>query len=154
MVIFAHDQAHPFRMNWLQPPQEPPDDDSAIEEVTNFASEGPELSTLNYWAHRLNPLHDPSPGYSASTGTANPSRGKEVVFIACNRVGTESGTSTMLSMARLAVTDVKLSWLATLPGTTFAGSSAVLTVSSNPSRIELIEAFGRREEGLMFARVN
>ncbi|GHJ84903.1 hypothetical protein NliqN6_1305 [Naganishia liquefaciens] len=116
-------------MNWLQPPQEPPDDDSAIEEVTNSASEGPELSTLNYWAHRLNPLHDPSPGYSASTGTANPSRGKEVVFIACNRVGTESGT-------------------------TFAGSSAVLTVSSNPSRIELIEAFGRREEGLMFARVN
>jgi hypothetical protein len=39
-------------------------------------------------------------------------------------------------------------------GTTFVGSSAVLTMSADPSRIEMIEAFGRKEEGVMFARVN
>lgn len=39
-------------------------------------------------------------------------------------------------------------------GTTFVGSSAVLAMSADPSRIEMIEAFGRKEEGVMFARVN
>lgn len=81
------------RMNWLEPPQEPPDDAAAVEEATKSTDDGPEMSTLNYWAHRLNPLHDPSPGYSASAGPTGQSTGKEVVFVACNRVGTESGMS-------------------------------------------------------------
>lgn len=140
-------------MNWLQPPQEPPDDEEATREAANATDEGPELSTLNYWAHRLTPLHDPSPGYSASTEPRRQSPGKEVVFVACNRVGTESGTSTGLLNNWIYVTDNSGSRRASL-GTTFAGSSAVLTMSSDPSRIELIEAFGRREEGVMFARVN
>jgi protein N-terminal amidase len=79
-------------MNWLQPPREPPDDAAAVAEAENSTDEGPEMSTLNYWAHRLNPLHDPSPGYSASAGPEGQSGGREVVFVACNRVGTESGT--------------------------------------------------------------
>lgn len=135
-------------MNWLQPPQEPPDDAAAVHEAEDSTDEGPEMSTLNYWAHRLNPLHDPSPGYSASAGPEGQSGGKEVVFVACNRVGTESGTFVRSLPRRFLYS---CSWVL---GTTFAGSSAVLTISSDPSRIELIEAFGRREEGVMFARVN
>jgi protein N-terminal amidase len=84
-------------MNWLQPPQEPPDDAAAVEEAEDSTDEGPEMSTLNYWAHRLNPLHDPSPGYTASAGPEGQSGGKEVVFVACNRVGTESGTSELVT---------------------------------------------------------
>lgn len=76
-------------MNWLEPPQEPPDDAEAIREAAND-SDGPEMSTLNYWAHRLMPLHDPAPGYHSEAESS----GKEVVFVACNRVGTESGKLT------------------------------------------------------------
>lgn len=77
-------------MNWLEPPQEPPDDPGAVREAAND-DDGPEMSTLNYWAHRLMSLHDPAPGYHAMTGQAAETPGKEVVFVACNRVGTESG---------------------------------------------------------------
>jgi protein N-terminal amidase len=50
------------------------------------------MSTLNYWAHRLMPLHDPAPGYTPD-GTKEVQPGKDVVFVACNRVGTERGKS-------------------------------------------------------------
>ena len=50
------------------------------------------MSTLNYWAHRLMPLHDPTPGYTPD-GTKDVQPGKDVVFVACNRVGTERGKS-------------------------------------------------------------
>ncbi|KAJ9095679.1 hypothetical protein QFC21_005551 [Naganishia friedmannii] len=122
-------------MNWLDPPQEPPDDPLSVEAAQDRAPSpdnddlGPEMSTLNYWAHRLMPLHDPAPTYPAHADSSSTSKGKEVVFVACNRVGTEQGT-------------------------TFVGSSTVLTISSDPSRIELIEAFGRKEQGVMFATVH
>ncbi|KAJ9114706.1 hypothetical protein QFC22_005582 [Naganishia vaughanmartiniae] len=138
-------------MNWLDPPQESPDDLDPTTTSTTAAQNrapsperddddvGPEMSTLNYWAHRLMPLHDPAPTYAAPSRSSSSSmggmpgeeekKGREVVFVACNRVGTESGT-------------------------TFVGSSAVMTISSDPSRIELIEAFGRKEQGVMFAHVH
>lgn len=80
-------------MNWLSPPAEPPNDESAED------PEAPSESNLNYWAARLQPLHDPTPSYSSGvTGGADPSssefendKEKEVVFVACNRVGTEEG---------------------------------------------------------------
>lgn len=84
-------------MNWLQPPQEPPDDPVAAIEAAAVDDDGPELSTLNYWAHRLMPLHDPAPGYRDSVAEPGTEpRGKEVVFVACNRVGTESGEQALL----------------------------------------------------------
>lgn len=76
-----------FRMNWLQPPSEPPSEESPVD------PEAPSESNLNYWAARLTPLHDPTPGYETTmTERAEPKMGKEVVFVACNRVGVEEGT--------------------------------------------------------------
>jgi protein N-terminal amidase len=73
-------------MNWLQPPSEPPSEESPVD------PEAPSESNLNYWAARLTPLHDPTPGYETTmTERAEPRLGKEVVFVACNRVGLEEG---------------------------------------------------------------
>jgi protein N-terminal amidase len=71
-------------MNWLDPPEEPPNVPPPSD------PESPSESTLNYWAARLQPLHDPTPGYGSSQAV-DPIGGKEVVFVACNRVGTEEG---------------------------------------------------------------
>jgi protein N-terminal amidase len=71
-------------MNWLDPPEEPPNTSPPAD------PDSPSESTLNYWAARLQPLHDPAPGYGSSQN-ADPVGGKEVVFVACNRVGTEEG---------------------------------------------------------------
>ena len=70
-------------MNWLDPPSEPPEVAPALD------LEKPSEHNLNYWAARLQRLHDPSPGYDA--GESSDTRSKEVVFVACNRVGTEEG---------------------------------------------------------------
>ncbi len=79
-------------MNWLQPPDEPAEGVAlpAIEE-----NDGPEESTLNYWAHRLMPLHDPAPAFASRPDEPNEVRAgsKEVIFVACNRVGLEEGES-------------------------------------------------------------
>ncbi|WWC97394.1 hypothetical protein V866_004273 [Kwoniella sp. B9012] len=110
-------------MNWLSPPAEPP-------EVTPEEDpESPSESNLNYWAARLQPLHDPVPGYTTPRNeVADPIGGKEVVFVACNRVGTEEGTK-------------------------FIGTSSVMTISSNPSRIELVECCNTSEERVLLATV-
>ena len=78
------------RMNWLDPPVEPPN----LPEPQD--QEAPSENNLNYWAARLLPLHDPTPGYSTPTPERNVELGgeeKEVVFVSCNRVGTEEGMS-------------------------------------------------------------
>ena len=71
-------------MAWLQPPIEPPDDTPTRDLLA------PSEPTLNWWAGRLQPLHDPAPGYDSPT-LVKPASGKEVIFVACNRVGTEEG---------------------------------------------------------------
>lgn len=71
-------------MNWLDPPHEQ-------EEASVDENDGADESTLNYWAHRLLPLHDPSPSFSME-GMQEMETGREVVFVACNRVGVEEGT--------------------------------------------------------------
>ncbi|WWC85581.1 uncharacterized protein L201_000445 [Kwoniella dendrophila CBS 6074] len=110
-------------MNWLSPPAEPP------EETPEEDPDAPSESNLNYWAARLQPLHDPVPGYTTPRGEiADPIGGKEVIFVACNRVGTEEGTK-------------------------FVGTSSVMTISSNPSRIELVECCNISEERVMIATV-
>ncbi|KAJ9111459.1 hypothetical protein QFC19_001228 [Naganishia cerealis] len=94
-------------MNWLQPPPEPSDDPASVEAAhrrensPNENDAGPEMSTLNYWAHRLMPLHDPAPTYlpppnddTTRGGTQGEQGAKEVVFVACNRVGTENAMTT------------------------------------------------------------
>lgn len=74
------------RMNWLQPPAEPPDDAPPQD------PDAPSESNLNYWAARLTPLHDPTPGYaSASEDGVVVQGGREVVVVTCNRIGTEEG---------------------------------------------------------------
>lgn len=72
-------------MNWLDPPVEPPN--VAPPQDSNAPSE----SNLNYWAARLTPLHDPTPDYASSSDSSANATGREVIFVACNRVGTESG---------------------------------------------------------------
>ncbi|WVF66248.1 hypothetical protein IAT40_000988 [Kwoniella sp. CBS 6097] len=112
-------------MNWLSPPAEPP------EEAPEEDPQAPSESNLNYWAARLQPLHDPTPGYATSapgSEVADPVGGKEVVFVACNRIGTEEGSK-------------------------FVGTSCVMTVSSSPSRIELVECCNISEERVMIATV-
>ncbi|KAK8845328.1 hypothetical protein IAR55_006041 [Kwoniella newhampshirensis] len=111
-------------MNWLSPPAEPPN------EAPEEDPEAPSESNLNYWAARLQPLHDPTPSYtSQSPEEADPSAGKEVIFVACNRVGTEEGTK-------------------------FVGTSCVMTVSCQPSRIELVECCNISEERVLVATVS
>ncbi|WWD22277.1 hypothetical protein CI109_106768 [Kwoniella shandongensis] len=111
-------------MNWLSPPAEPPNETPEEDPLA------PSESNLNYWAARLQPLHDPTPGYtSQAPGDADPEGGKEVVFVACNRVGTEEGTK-------------------------FVGTSCVMTVSCNPSRIELVECCNISEERVLVATVS
>ena len=75
-------------MNWLAPPAEPPGLNPPLDPSS------PSESNLNYWAARLSPLHDPAPGYTSLSPVerADPGSGKEVVFVACNRVGEEEGT--------------------------------------------------------------
>lgn len=72
-------------MNWLDPPAEPPNVEPELD------PSAPSRHNLNYWAARLTPLHDPTPGYSSVPAT--PKEAKEVVFVSCNRVGTEEGES-------------------------------------------------------------
>jgi protein N-terminal amidase len=72
-------------MNWLDPPGEPPEVEAPRD------PQAPSESNLNYWAARLTPLHDPTPGYSSPPALEDPQGGKEVVFVACNRVGEEEG---------------------------------------------------------------
>lgn len=108
-------------MNWLASEQAP----ESSEKEDESDNDGPSMSTLNYWAHRLMPLHDPAPSYA----TGGDEGGRRVTFVACNRTGRERETR-------------------------FAGSSAVLTMSSKPtSRVELVEALGRDEEGVLLAEV-
>jgi protein N-terminal amidase len=83
----------------------------------------PSESNLNYWAARLAPFHDPAPAYGP---TATPA--KELVFVACNRTGTEAGTK-------------------------FVGTSCVMTLRSNPSGIELVEVCSRSEERALICQV-
>lgn len=86
----ARKQVLTTRMNWLDPPVEPPN----LPEPQD--QEAPSENNLNYWAARLLPLHDPTPGYSTPTPERNVDLGgeeKEVVFVTCNRVGTEEGMS-------------------------------------------------------------
>ena len=81
---------------WLAAP--PADPAAPVDEAEDDDEhpDGPSLDTLNYWAHRLTPLHDPPP--PADPGAAQ-RRVKETYFVACNRVGQESGASSCLSIA-------------------------------------------------------
>ncbi|BEI81389.1 hypothetical protein CcaverHIS002_0205490 [Cutaneotrichosporon cavernicola] len=106
-------------MNWLDPAEQ--DHDSDSDEDDGLAS------NLNYWAARLAPLHDPTPRYSEG-GAVEPAAGKDVVFVAANRVGKEEGT-------------------------TFVGTSCVMSISSVPSRIELVEVCNRTEERVLVAEI-
>ncbi|KAI9636045.1 uncharacterized protein MKK02DRAFT_24789, partial [Dioszegia hungarica] len=111
-------------MNWLDAPVEPPNAPPPQD------PDAPSESTLNYWAARLTPLHDPTPDYAelgAADGAEN--GGKEVIFVGCNRVGTEEGT-------------------------TFIGTSCVMTVSSDPSRIELVDCCTISEERVLVTTVS
>ncbi|WVO17638.1 hypothetical protein L204_105335 [Cryptococcus depauperatus] len=108
-------------MNWLNPPGETP------EGVLSEDPNGPSLANINYWAARLTPLHDPTPNYSDQEGL-NADKGKEVVFVACNRIGEEEGL-------------------------TFIGTSSVMAISSQPSRVELIECCTISEEKVLITVV-
>jgi protein N-terminal amidase len=94
-----------IRMNWLNPPEELPPSlrpRSPGPEPKPPRETGPDIATLNYWASRLTPLHDPAPGYSpdGSRDGQGEGRGKEVVFVACNRVGVEKGQSEEQAVAK------------------------------------------------------
>ncbi|GMK54256.1 hypothetical protein CspeluHIS016_0108420 [Cutaneotrichosporon spelunceum] len=116
-------------MNWLDPGEQDDsdeDEDGGLE-VPRRDPNVPSESNLNYWAARLAPLHDPTPRYSEG-GVVEPAPGKDVVFVAANRVGKEEGTL-------------------------FVGTSCVMAISSMPSRIELVEVCNRTEERVLIAEV-
>ncbi|RXK37312.1 protein N-terminal amidase [Tremella mesenterica] len=110
-------------MNWLDP--EPPAD-SPPEDYPIQNPDEPSKHNINYWLARLSPLHDPSPGYEAGPIVAG--EGKEVIFVACNRVGEEKGTK-------------------------FVGTSCIMTLSTSPSRVELVECCNASEERVMIASI-
>ncbi|BEI89184.1 uncharacterized protein CcaverHIS019_0205460 [Cutaneotrichosporon cavernicola] len=117
-------------MNWLDPAEQDHDSDSDEDDglaVPPRDPNAPSESNLNYWAARLAPLHDPTPRYSEG-GAVEPAAGKDVVFVAANRVGKEEGT-------------------------TFVGTSCVMSISSVPSRIELVEVCNRTEERVLVAEI-
>ena len=73
-------------MAWLNPPAEPPNVEP------EFNPSEPSEHTLNYWAARLQPFHDPTPKYHPElNATSVEKNSKEVIFVACNRIGTEEG---------------------------------------------------------------
>jgi len=124
-------------MNWLDPPVEPPN----VAEPQD--QEAPSENNLNYWAARLLPLHDPTPGYSTPIPEKAVELGgeeKEVVFVSCNRIGTEEGTFGILMKADQS-------------GQKFIGTSCVMSISSSPSRIELVECCNISEERVLLATV-
>jgi len=118
-------------MNWLDPGEQDPSDSGSDdgERPPPHDPEAPSESNLNYWAARLTPFHDPTPRYDPSSGVElGPAETKELVFVACNRVGKEGGTK-------------------------FVGTSCVMTLRSNPSGIELVECCNRSEERVMICQV-
>lgn len=116
-------------MNWLEPADEDEDlsDDERAELQATKGPDQPCLSNLNYWAARCEPLHNPAPGYAPADGGRGEGGdgGKEVVFVACNRSGTERGTA-------------------------FSGSSAVMRLGPG---VELIDALSRADQSVLVAHV-
>lgn len=92
--------------NWLSaPPSDPSCDGLASPDESpddQEHPEGPSLDTLNYWAHRLMPLHDPPPLLpEMREGEEGGARiGRETVVVVCNRVGTEGGSSALVVAPR------------------------------------------------------
>lgn len=116
--------------------------------------QAPSESNLNYWAARLTPLHDPTPGYSSPPALEDPQGGKEVVFVACNRVGEEEGACCVLRAACCSgIEELGELGLISRAGTKFVGTSCVMTIASSPSRIELVECCNTSEERVMLATV-
>jgi len=83
-------------MAWLQSPQDKSQSDDK-----------PGYSTINYWCDRLLPYFTDSEAYCNifQTGSQNSGPKRNVLFVACNRTGTENGSC-------------------------FAGSSCILLLSS------------------------
>ncbi|KAI0670907.1 carbon-nitrogen hydrolase [Trametes maxima] len=102
---------------WLDPGDA---ESTAARDDDDDVGEGPEWQTVNYWALRLRPLwarHD-----SGSTeGERSRQPGEELLVVICNRTGTENGV-------------------------TFAGSSALFSLTRNSGRPRLLHAMGRRQE--------
>lgn len=96
------------------------DDDDGLE---------PNWKTLNWWAHRLRPTwahHSTTEQENDDQQTVcqiNGSGSKDLVVIACNRVGDEGGK-------------------------TFVGSSAALMMRRGSGRPKLLHAMGEREENI------
>lgn len=92
--------------NWLSaPPSDPSSDVPAPPDESpddQEHPEGPSLDTLNYWAHRLMPLHDPPPLLPEirEGGEGGARSGRETVVVVCNRVGTEAGSSALVVASR------------------------------------------------------
>ncbi|KAL7410471.1 carbon-nitrogen hydrolase [Mrakia frigida] len=115
--------------NWLDPPS-PPDAEPVPEMPED---EMPSEDTLNYWAHRLLPLHDPAPYFEEEDrpgkGVEGVSGNRQTVFVAANRVGTEEGSK-------------------------FVGSSTAFLLTTEPSKVEVIDVLGRKEEMVLFVTLS
>ncbi|KAI0648180.1 carbon-nitrogen hydrolase [Trametes meyenii] len=125
---------------WLDPGNDT--EPGAVEDEDE--EDGPDWQTINYWALRLRPLwarvaqesgseHDEyassddprdlvhSESSGGSTGGGHRKPGEELVVVICNRTGTENGV-------------------------TFAGSSALFSLTRNSGRPRLLHAMRRRQE--------
>jgi len=94
------------------------------EDKSQSNDDEPDNSTINYWCDRLLPFFTDLETYSNvfPTGTQNPEPKRNVLFVACNRTGTENGLC-------------------------FAGSSSVILLSSK--RPILLGSLKSKQEAVM-----
>lgn len=101
--------------------------------------------TLNYWTSRLRPLWVRPPGKEPddnSQGNAEDT-GHQTIVVVCNRCGEENGADTCIVLyfcSNLVLTGLK--------GVRFAGTSALFSMRRESGRPALLQAMGRREEGV------
>ncbi|RIA95910.1 carbon-nitrogen hydrolase [Glomus cerebriforme] len=101
---------------------------SSLNESQSLSNDEPSYSTISYWCDRLLPYFTDSEKYSIvfPTGSQNPRPKRNVLFVACNRTGTENGSC-------------------------FGGSSSVLLLSSKCPI--LLDSLKSKQEAVMVVDV-
>lgn len=135
---------------WLDSGESADDGDREAEE-TNY-----DWDNVNYWAARLRPLwakEGMEGGFVEDGDLQETNKGEETVVVVCNRFGDENGKKTsslspMLYIFLSCLIDQLMCVRLRIIGERFAGTSSLLSLRRGSGRPRLLEAMGRREEGV------